>query len=307
MEKILKSHPHTYYATHIRSGGLPTLSIALSAESVIAPPFSPPTSEEQTTHPGTCIGNLHPQTHHCFSPTSQASQRPTMEFLRSPGGLDVGTSLSPTSSRSTIKPKLHRSHTALPSITTRATATRRTTHNGALDEEGTGAAGRQQEKHKSSGGSRRPHLHVRSSHSHSYKPQQHHHHRHLQKEPPLSQEQQNSSSSSRHHHNSHSHRHHGSSARDAIQSAIQLQPPTSFGDLLRTGTRSTGPSAPGSRQESRRQSLAVGMSDGLGSGNGDWRVGAGAGSGSSSGGGMLVVATKEGLERQKEKARLRQE
>ncbi|KAJ5026689.1 hypothetical protein J3E72DRAFT_374938 [Bipolaris maydis] len=73
--------------------------------------------------------------------------------------------------------------------------------------------------------------------------------------------------SSRHHHDSHDGDHrHGSSrrhaAKEAMQSAIQIQPPASFGDLLRQarGSRDTSPS------HSRRQSVAPRQADGSASG-----------------------------------------
>lgn len=73
--------------------------------------------------------------------------------------------------------------------------------------------------------------------------------------------------SSRHHHDSHDgHHRHGSSrrhaAKEAIQSAIQIQPPASFGDLLRQarGSRDTSPS------HSRRQSVAPRQAEGSASG-----------------------------------------
>lgn len=69
--------------------------------------------------------------------------------------------------------------------------------------------------------------------------------------------------SSRHHHDRHhGHHRHSSSrrhaAKEAMQSAIQIQPPTSFGDLLRQarGSRDTSPS------HSRRESVAPGQADG---------------------------------------------
>lgn len=73
--------------------------------------------------------------------------------------------------------------------------------------------------------------------------------------------------SSRHHHDSHDgHHHHSSSrrhaAKEAMQSAIQIQPPASFGDLLRQarGSRDTSPS------HSRRQSIGPRQGDGSASG-----------------------------------------
>lgn len=69
--------------------------------------------------------------------------------------------------------------------------------------------------------------------------------------------------SSRHHHDSHDghHRHSSSrrhAAKEAMQSAIQIQPPASFGDLLRQarGSRDTSPS------HSRRQSIGPRQADG---------------------------------------------
>jgi hypothetical protein len=58
-----------------------------------------------------------------------------------------------------------------------------------------------------------------------------------------------------HHRHSSSRRH---AAKEAVQSAIQIQPPTSFGDLLRQarGSRDTSPS------HSRRESVALGQLDG---------------------------------------------
>lgn len=52
-----------------------------------------------------------------------------------------------------------------------------------------------------------------------------------------------------HHHHRHSSRHH---AKEAVQSAIQLHPPTSFGDLLKQakGSRATSASPAHSRRES---------------------------------------------------------
>jgi hypothetical protein len=69
--------------------------------------------------------------------------------------------------------------------------------------------------------------------------------------------------SSHHHHDGRDghHRHSSSrrhAAKEAMQSAIQIQPPTSFGDLLRQarGSRDTSPS------HSRRESVAPGQLDG---------------------------------------------
>jgi len=73
--------------------------------------------------------------------------------------------------------------------------------------------------------------------------------------------------SSRHHHDGrHGHHRHSSSrrhaAKEAMQSAIQIQPPTSFGDLLRQarGSRDTSPS------HSRRESVAPRQGDGSANG-----------------------------------------
>jgi hypothetical protein len=69
--------------------------------------------------------------------------------------------------------------------------------------------------------------------------------------------------SSHHHHDGRDghHRHSSSrrhAAKEAMQSAIQIQPPTSFGDLLRQarGSRDTSPS------HSRRESVVPGQVDG---------------------------------------------
>ncbi|KAF2636099.1 hypothetical protein P280DRAFT_473247 [Massarina eburnea CBS 473.64] len=60
--------------------------------------------------------------------------------------------------------------------------------------------------------------------------------------------------SHRHHHHRHSSRHH---AKEAVQSAIQLHPPTSFGDLLNKA-RGSGTSTPGhSNSRSRRESVQI--------------------------------------------------
>lgn len=74
---------------------------------------------------------------------------------------------------------------------------------------------------------------------------------------PQSQPHSHKHKSSRHHHDGrHGHHRHSSSrrhaAKEAMQSAIQIQPPTSFGDLLRQarGSRDTSPS------HSRRESVA---------------------------------------------------
>ncbi|KAF1944062.1 hypothetical protein EJ02DRAFT_442808 [Clathrospora elynae] len=69
-----------------------------------------------------------------------------------------------------------------------------------------------------------------------------------------------------HHRDRHDHDRHSSSrrqaAKEAVQLAIQIQPPTSFGDLLRQarGSRDTSPS------HSRRESIAPGQVDGNGNG-----------------------------------------
>ena len=77
-------------------------------------------------------------------------------------------------------------------------------------------------------------------------------------QPPLHKHK-----SSHHHHDRRDgHYRHSSSrrhaAKEAMQSAIQIQPPTSFGDLLRQarGSRDTSPS------HSRRESVAPGQLDG---------------------------------------------
>lgn len=164
--------------------------------------------------------------------------------------------------------------------------------------------------------SRVPHLH-RSSHSHRH--HRHHHPLHndsskQQRDDPTKQGSGGSRSagskpSGHMGHLSHSvssHRHLGASARDAIHSAIQLQPPSAFGELLRSGTKSAGNSTPGSRQQSRRQSVAGIGSVVDGAGN--------SGSGSGSGGSLefqrrweQIKVTKEDVEREKAKAKLRQE
>jgi hypothetical protein len=72
--------------------------------------------------------------------------------------------------------------------------------------------------------------------------------------------------SSHHHEGRESHHRHNSSrrhaAKEAVQSAIQIQPPTSFGDLLRQarGSRDTSPS------HSRSHSAAPGQNDRRGNG-----------------------------------------
>ncbi|KAL1794834.1 hypothetical protein ACET3X_006650 [Alternaria dauci] len=78
----------------------------------------------------------------------------------------------------------------------------------------------------------------KKAHPHAYKSSRHHHDRHHG-----------------HHRHSSSRRH---AAKEAMQSAIQIQPPTSFGDLLRQarGSRDTSPS------HSRRESVAPGQADG---------------------------------------------
>jgi hypothetical protein len=68
------------------------------------------------------------------------------------------------------------------------------------------------------------------------------------------------SSNKRHHHHlprpHHKHHHHGHSARETIQSAIQLHPPTSFGDLLKQTSRSGVTSQPEVEPDGRHESGA---------------------------------------------------
>ncbi|KAF2118318.1 hypothetical protein BDV96DRAFT_488467 [Lophiotrema nucula] len=58
-----------------------------------------------------------------------------------------------------------------------------------------------------------------------------------------------------HHHHRHNHHHYDGSrrrdAKEAVQSAIQLHPPASFGDLLKQASRSSRSSPDGSRRESK--------------------------------------------------------
>ncbi|CAO2656836.1 Nn.00g056390.m01.CDS01 [Neocucurbitaria sp. VM-36] len=68
--------------------------------------------------------------------------------------------------------------------------------------------------------------------------------------------------SHRHHHHEHHDRHSSSkrhAAKEAVQSALQIEPPTSFGDLLRQtrGSKDTSPS------HSRKGSVATGHLDGI--------------------------------------------
>ncbi|EOA86351.1 uncharacterized protein SETTUDRAFT_47405 [Exserohilum turcica Et28A] len=84
---------------------------------------------------------------------------------------------------------------------------------------------------------------------------------------PVKKSHSHKHKSSRHHHDGRdSHHRHGSSrrhaAKEAVQSAIQIQPPASFGDLLRQarGSRDTSPS------HSRGHSVAPRQTDGSASG-----------------------------------------
>ncbi|PVI08053.1 hypothetical protein DM02DRAFT_648118 [Periconia macrospinosa] len=90
----------------------------------------------------------------------------------------------------------------------------------------------------------------------------------FQSAPPRGSEQQATSKKShlqslhhhahkQHHHHRHSSRHHA--AKEAVQSAIQLHPPTSFGDLLNKA-KSSGSNTP-ARTESRRGSVQEGKAN----------------------------------------------
>lgn len=61
-----------------------------------------------------------------------------------------------------------------------------------------------------------------------------------------------------HHHHRHHHHRHSRHAKDVVQSAVQLHPPTSFGDLLKQASRSKD----NSPSHSRRESVAKGDADG---------------------------------------------
>ena len=63
-------------------------------------------------------------------------------------------------------------------------------------------------------------------------------------------------SSKKHHHSLHHHKHHHHhhSTRDAIQSAIQINPPASFSDILKQGVRSSAQTPAASAMVSRRGS-----------------------------------------------------
>ena len=78
-------------------------------------------------------------------------------------------------------------------------------------------------------------------------------------EPPQRESKKSHLHGLHHHHHRHHHSHHRSrdkkelGLRDVVQSAVQLHPPTSFGDLLKSSSRSKEASP----SHSRRQSTAV--------------------------------------------------